>query len=150
MVMAQRLRAIAALVLITASVVLAVVVGVQRFPRGLTVLACVVLAAAAGWWALLHRGPLRIVGAAAAALLLVAAPVLVVVEGDVLEDALIAAGFVLSLAAARSVFTARAILIPASPPVHPVLFYNPKSGGGKAERFDVAGEARGRGVEPVE
>ncbi len=31
-----------------------------------------------------------------------------------------------------------------------MLFYNPKSGGGKAERFDVANEARARGVEPVE
>jgi diacylglycerol kinase family enzyme len=30
------------------------------------------------------------------------------------------------------------------------LFYNPKSGGGKAERFQVAREARARGVEPVE
>jgi Diacylglycerol kinase catalytic domain len=31
-----------------------------------------------------------------------------------------------------------------------VLFYNPKSGGGKAERFHVADEARARGVEPIE
>ena len=31
-----------------------------------------------------------------------------------------------------------------------MLFYNPKSGGGKAERFEVAREARARGVEPVE
>ena len=31
-----------------------------------------------------------------------------------------------------------------------MLFYNPKSGGGKAERFDVAGEARARGIEPIE
>ena len=38
----------------------------------------------------------------------------------------------------------------ASPPKRPVLFYNPKSGGGKAERFEVAREARARGVEPVE
>jgi diacylglycerol kinase family enzyme len=31
-----------------------------------------------------------------------------------------------------------------------VLFYNPKSGGGKAERFNVAREARDRGVKPTE
>ena len=30
------------------------------------------------------------------------------------------------------------------------MFYNPKSGGGKAERFEVAREARARGVEPIE
>jgi diacylglycerol kinase family enzyme len=31
-----------------------------------------------------------------------------------------------------------------------VLFYNPKSGGGKAERFSIDREARARGIEPVE
>ena len=31
-----------------------------------------------------------------------------------------------------------------------MLFYNPKSGGGKAERFKVADEARARGIEPIE
>jgi diacylglycerol kinase family enzyme len=31
-----------------------------------------------------------------------------------------------------------------------VLFYNPKSGGGKAERFHLAEEARRRGIEPIE
>jgi hypothetical protein len=31
-----------------------------------------------------------------------------------------------------------------------VLFYNPKSGGGKAEKFHLADEARARGIEPIE
>jgi diacylglycerol kinase family enzyme len=31
-----------------------------------------------------------------------------------------------------------------------VLFYNPKSGGGKAEKFHLADEARRRGIEPIE
>ncbi len=35
-------------------------------------------------------------------------------------------------------------------PQRPVLFYNPKSGGGKAERFGLADEARARGIEPIE
>jgi diacylglycerol kinase family enzyme len=38
----------------------------------------------------------------------------------------------------------------ASRPRHPVLFLNPRSGGGKAERFSLAAEARRRGVEPIE
>ena len=38
----------------------------------------------------------------------------------------------------------------AADPAHPVLFYNPKSGGGKAERFKLADEARARGIEPIE
>ena len=32
---------------------------------------------------------------------------------------------------------------------HPVLIMNPKSGGGKAERFKLADECRRRGIEPV-
>jgi diacylglycerol kinase family enzyme len=35
-------------------------------------------------------------------------------------------------------------------PQRPVLFFNPKSGGGKAEHFKVAAEARARGIEPIE
>ena len=41
-------------------------------------------------------------------------------------------------------------LADAQPPRHPVLFYNPKSGGGKAEKFNLAEEARARGIEPIE
>jgi diacylglycerol kinase family enzyme len=37
----------------------------------------------------------------------------------------------------------------AGPPEHPVLIMNPKSGGGKAERFQLAIECRKRGIEPV-
>ena len=146
----RRSAAITSLVLLAASVVLAVIVGVQRFPRGLTVLACLALALLSAWWALVHRGAARYAAAAGAAVLLVGAVVLVVLEGRVLEDVLILAGIVLSLAAARRVFTVHAALPAASPPKRPVLFYNPKSGGGKAERFEVAREARARGVEPVE
>ena len=146
----RRLAAIVSLVLIVASVVLAVVAGVQKFPRGLSVLACVAVAFVAAWWALVHRGVARVVGAAAAGVLLAGAVVLVVLEGRVLEDVLIFAGLLLSVEAARRVFTVHTKLPVASPPKRPVLFYNPKSGGGKAERFQVAREARARGVEPVE
>jgi diacylglycerol kinase family enzyme len=148
--MNRRLAAIASFLLWAASVVLAVVVGAQGFPRGLTVLACVVVALVAAWWALIHRGAARFVGAAGAGVLLAGAVVLVVLEGRVLEDALILAGLVLSVEAARRVFAVHAELPVAAAPKRPVLFYNPKSGGGKAERFQVAREARARGVEPVE
>jgi diacylglycerol kinase family enzyme len=146
----RRLAAVASLVLFGASVVLAVVVAVERFPRGLSVLACVVVAAAAAWWALVRRGSARVAGALVAAVFLVGAVVLVVLEGWVLEDALILAGLMVSVAAASRAFVVRAQLPAASAPSRPVLFYNPKSGGGKAERFHVADEARARGVEPVE
>ncbi len=146
----RRLAAIVSLVLMAASVVLAVVVAVQRFPRGLSVLVCVTVALLAAWWALVHRGAARTLGAAVAGVLLAGAVVLVVVEGWVLEDALILAGLVISVAAASKAFAAHTKLAVAPPPKRAVLFYNPKSGGGKAERFHVAREARARGVEPVE
>ena len=149
-VVSRRLAAIASLVLLAASAVLAVVLAVQSFPRGVSVLACLVAAVWAAWWALVHRGAARFAAAAGAGLLVVGAVVLVVLEGRVLEDALVLAGLVLSLAAARTVFAVHASLPAASAPKRPVLFYNPKSGGGKAERFEVAREARSRGVEPVE
>jgi diacylglycerol kinase family enzyme len=148
--MNRRMAAIGSLLLLAAAVVLAVIVGVERFPRGLTVLACVVVALAAAWWALIHRGAARLVGAAGAGVLLVGAVVLVVLEGTLLVDALILAGLVLSVEAARRVFAVHAKLPVAPALQRPVLFYNPKSGGGKAERFQVAREARARGVEPVE
>jgi diacylglycerol kinase family enzyme len=33
--------------------------------------------------------------------------------------------------------------------VHPVLFVNPRSGGGKAQRYDLVAHCRARGIEPV-
>jgi diacylglycerol kinase family enzyme len=36
-----------------------------------------------------------------------------------------------------------------SGPVRPVLFVNPRSGGGKARRYDLVAQCRARGIEPV-
>jgi diacylglycerol kinase family enzyme len=91
-----------------------------------------------------------VLGLAAAALLLAASLVLLVVEGMVLEDTLIIVGLALSLAAARTAFSVHTHLPAAPPPRHPVLFMNPRSGGGKGERFHLAEEAPRRGIEMVE
>jgi diacylglycerol kinase family enzyme len=148
--MRRRYKAIAALVLMGASLVLAVIVAVQTFPNGLTVFACLLVAVLAAWWGLLRRGLERVLGVVAAGLLAAGAIVLVLFEGRPLLDALILVGVGLSLAAAREAFAVHTEWPAAAPPKRPVLFYNPKSGGGKAERFDVAGEARARGIEPIE
>ncbi len=148
--MKRRLTAIAAFLLIGMSIALAAVVAVQSFPRGLSVLACALLAGAAGWWGLVRRGWARVLGAALAVGLIAGAVLIVVLEGHPLADGLILGGIALALAAARGAFATHARWPAGARPVHPVLFYNPKSGGGKAERFDVAGEARARGIEPIE
>ena len=56
----------------------------------------------------------------------------------------------MSLAAARATLAVHVDLPGASAPRQPVLFFNPRSGGGKAERFALADEARARGIEPIE
>jgi diacylglycerol kinase family enzyme len=56
----------------------------------------------------------------------------------------------LGLAAASYAFYSPVALPPAPRPARPVLFYNPRSGGGKVARFHVPDEARARGIEPIE
>src|SRR5438067_10851577 len=63
---------------------------------------------------------------------------------------LVAATLAASLLAARIAFRIHVNLPRAARPQRPVLFYNPRSGGGKAARFRLRLEARRRGIEPVE
>jgi hypothetical protein len=55
-----------------------------------------------------------------------------------------------AIAAASTAFRIHVELSRAARPRHPVLFFNPRSGGGKAARFHVGDEARARDIEPVE
>ena len=146
---ARRPAAIAALLLGVAGMALAIVVAVQEFPRGLIALACVALGAAGAWYGVLRRGAVRVAGLAVGALGLAAA--FLVVAGDrLLEEVLVLAAVALSGACGRVAFGIRADLPHVPAPRRPVLFFNPRSGGGKAERFSLAAEARARGIEPIE
>jgi diacylglycerol kinase family enzyme len=127
-----------------------VAVAVGHFPRGLTVLLCAALAVCAAWYGVRRRGTIRTIGLALAGLLLAGAIALIVFEGSALQDAIVLAAFAAALFAGREALKARVHLPPAERPAHPVLFYNPKSGGGKATRFHLADEARRRGIEPIE
>ena len=148
--MRRRLAAVVALVAGAATIALALAVAVSEFPRGLAVLACVLLAGAAAWYGVLRTGPARIAGLTVAGLALAGAVALVVVGGGRFVDLLVLAAFLVSLAAARAALAVHVDLPGAPDPQHPVLFFNPKSGGGKAERFQLADEARKRGIEPIE
>jgi diacylglycerol kinase family enzyme len=131
--------------------ILAVDILVEQFPRGLIVLAGVAIAFAAAWYGLLRTGAARVLGVAIAAMALAATVVVLITDGDhVVQALVILAGIALALAAARAAFSLHVPLADARPPGHPVLFFNPKSGGGKAERFNLAEEARARGIEPIE
>ena len=146
---ARQAAAIGALALSLSAFGLAVLIALQEFPRGLIALACVALAAAAAWYGVLRRGTARAVGLAVGVLGLGAA-ILLLVGDRLLEELLVVAPLVLGVACARAAFGVRTHLPRVPAPRRPVLFFNPKSGGGKAERFSVAAEARARGIEPIE
>jgi diacylglycerol kinase family enzyme len=146
---ARRIAAIGALLLGLGGFALAVVVAVQEFPRGLIALVCVVVAASVAWYGVLRRGPVRVAGFCVG-VLGVGAAVVLLVSDRLFEELVVVAALVFSCACARAAFGFRAHLPQARAPRRAVLVFNPKSGGGKAERFSVAAEARARGIEPVE
>jgi diacylglycerol kinase family enzyme len=146
---ARQVAAIGALLIGLAALVLAVIVAIQEFPEGLIVLGLVCLAGLAGWYGVLRRGAVRAIGLAAGAIAFAAA-ILLLLDERVVEVALIVGGLVAAGALARAALSRRAHLPAAPAPEHPVLIFNPRSGGGKAERFSLAAEARARGIEAIE
>jgi len=145
----RRMTATGALALGAAGLVLAVVVAVQEFPRGLFALACVIVALIAAWHGVLRTGAVRVAGLVIGVLGLGAAVALMASDG-LLEELLVVGALVLSGILGRRVFDVHTALPSRPAPQRPVLFYNPKSGGGKAEQFKLADEARAREIEPIE
>jgi len=154
----ERGAAGAALLLLVAAVVLLVAGTVRNLGPLLLILLGLLIAVTAGWYAVSRRGLARWV-----ALGLLAVSLVPLIWGIVIAD-LIPIRIIITLAlAALSVGCARVALnrtvrewresmraLPAAPrPAHPVLIINPKSGGGKAERFRLADECSARGIEPV-
>ena len=121
-------------------------------------LVALALAGAASWVAATRQGITRLLGLAVTTLALVGGAVALAWLGAVDEliafAVAIAAFGAASHLALRQAHKAREAAIggaaAATPrPSRAVLLINPKSGGGKAERFHLAAEARRRGVEPV-
>jgi diacylglycerol kinase family enzyme len=109
---------------------------------------------AAAWWFLTHRGVVRWLAAALA----VAGPVVVAIlyiRAGLLWLVLVCAGLWLVAGAtgraalSRSRDTAEPTLYDTPPPKRPFLIMNPRSGGGKVERFDLAAKARALGADVV-
>ncbi|HEX6689107.1 MAG TPA: diacylglycerol kinase family protein [Solirubrobacterales bacterium] len=147
----HRLAALVALVSTAVLVVLGIDIVFSQFPRGLIVLAGLALALTAAWYGLTRTGGSRLLGSGIAILAVVGIVTVLIADGDHVTQALvIMVGLGLMLLATRSAFKVHVPLQRAPDPRHPVLFYNPKSGGGKAEKFHLADEARARGIEPIE
>ena len=145
----QRVLAVIAFALGAVSLVAGVVSIVQHFPRGVFVICLVVAAAAAAWHGLLRLGATRWILLVAGAVLGAAAVVLLLGR-DALLTLLVVVPAVAAVLCARAAVVSSARLPRATPPKRPVLIFNPRSGGGKAIRFNLADEARRRGIEPCE
>lgn len=124
----------------------------------LLVLAALGLAGAGLWLAATRRGMARLLGIAVAVVAL-AGGVVALIAQDVIDE-LVALVVAIAVFGAASRMALRRSQIPErADSTHPaarpararsaVLLINPKSGGGKAERFDLAGEARKRGIRAV-
>jgi diacylglycerol kinase family enzyme len=146
---APRAAAIGSLLLALCGFGLAIVIAVQEFPRGLIALVCVIVAGAAAWFGIVRRGAARVAGLAIGAAGLAVAIGLLVRE-RLLEELIVAAALVLACVLGRAAFAIHVELPRVPAPLRPVVFFNPKSGGGKAETFSVASEARARGMEAIE
>ncbi len=146
----HRLAAIAALASVAIVVILSIEIVVSQFPRGLIVLACLLIAFVAAWYGLTRTAGTRMLGLGTASVAVAAIVVLLIADGDHLVEALLVVGALgVMVLTTRAAFRVHARLDPAVDPRRPVLFYNPKSGGGKAEIFHLAEEARARGIEPI-
>jgi diacylglycerol kinase family enzyme len=146
----RRAAAIAALVLAAAGLAVVVFAATQAFPRGLIAAALLILAIITAWEALRRRGAARIALIVVGILLLIAFGA-VLVLGRVLVEAIVAVAlFAVTATFAREAFRIRVPLPTAVAPTHPVVVWNPKSGGGKALSANLDVEARARGIEPIE
>jgi diacylglycerol kinase family enzyme len=143
------MAAIGALAFGFAGMGLAIAIAVVSFPRGLFALAFLAVTVAAAWYGLLHAGPVRVAALVVGGLAL-AATIALVASDHLLEEALAVGALGLSSGLARRAFDHRTPLPSRAAPQRPVLLFNPRSGGGKAEEFRLADEARARGIEPIE
>lgn len=147
----ERAAAIGSLLFGALAVLVAGEIAVEEFPRGLILVGLLVLAGVLAGLGLISKGFVRI-GAWFVGALILGFAFGVIVEGgwNLVQAGLVVAFAALSFALAREAFSVRVPLPDVDPPERPVLFFNPKSGGGKAEEFHLATEAEARGYRTVE
>lgn len=146
----RRIAAVAALGLATAFVVLAGIAAAQLLPWGLLGVGLLAGSVLVGWQGLIRRGAARALLWLLAGSMLVGSLAVNIAQGWNVAGLAALAVLVLLVVAARHAFSVHLALEPAAPPRRAVVVWNPKSGGGKALEHDVAGEARKRGIEPIE
>jgi diacylglycerol kinase family enzyme len=151
------MSAVAALVAIV-SVLVVTVLTLLRYPLALiTASLSLGVAIAAAAYAVTRTGGRRRVAVLVAVVALAVPLLLVVAYGQLLQLLGVLVLVAIAGAAARyalgrdlrSLQSSPTPGTPVGPAVRPVLLMNPKSGGGKVERFGLVEEARRRGITPV-
>jgi diacylglycerol kinase family enzyme len=153
----RRLGAIVAFAAAGGAIAVAVAALIQRPLMLLATLACLGIGIGAATYALTQLGWRRIVGFALAVGALLIPPVLALTVGGALEAVVFVALQIVASAAARYALGRDTASLKSGPTpgidvadaARPVLLMNPKSGGGKVERFGLVEEARRRGIEPI-
>jgi diacylglycerol kinase family enzyme len=154
---ARRLSAVVALAAIVGVLAVVVVALARHLLELLVAIACLSLAVGAAAYAVTRTGARRLVAAVVAVVALLAPIVLLVANGQILELLLLlalqaVAGVATRHALGRDIRSLKSGPTPGvavGPAVRPVLLMNPRSGGGKVERFRLVEEARRRGIEAV-
>ena len=155
-----RIAAVFALLAPVVMVVVAAVALAGDVPVAMLAVGLVLVCSAAIWLALTRRGPRRAAGAALATLSGIGLLVVLAThwQGVVVLVALLLLLAVFGLAARYALgrtgqAAVRGVgggaIVPVGAAGRAVLIINLKSGGGKAERFDLAAQAQRRGIEPV-
>jgi diacylglycerol kinase family enzyme len=154
---ARRVSAILAILVVVAAIAI-VVVALARHPLWLiAAIVCLAVAISAAAYAITRTGARRLVATVVAVLALAAPLVLVVAYGQLLQLLFLLALVAVGGAATRYALGRDIKSLKSGPTpglavgsaTRPVLLMNPKSGGGKVERFGLIAEARRRGIEPV-
>ena len=146
----SRGKAIAALVLLALGLVTAILASLESFPTRLVLAALLPAAALLALDAVIRRGARRVIELAAAATLAALSFVLLIGSIEAIADLATIVLWGGGIWLARETFTAGSSLTPASPPKAAVMFWNPKSGDGKALAAGLADEALARGIKPIE
>jgi diacylglycerol kinase family enzyme len=153
----RRMAAVVALVAVVVVTALLVLALVRHLLWLVVAVVCFWAAIASAAYAVTRTGMRRTIAAVVAVLALAVPVVLLVVYGELVNVLILVALVVLAGGATRralgrdikSLKSGPTPGDPVPPARHPVLLLNPRSGGGKVERFDLVGEARRRGVQAI-
>lgn len=146
----RRVVAMFALLFLALAVIWLVYTATTTAPMGLFAAILVIGALVLGWRFALGVGLLRIVSACAAIACLAGAVIVLAIGRLWIDIAIVVILLLGSQVLTSKAFRTTADLPHVPRPQNPVVFWNPKSGDGKALAADLAQEASDRGINPVE